>query len=88
MQTWLWGGSMARFGCDDGYTLGPPYMWYSQHKLSERDLPLTMGEVINKSLPVGGSSTGMVNRPQLSLSGTRHLVSLQYAAPREPGGSI
>ena len=42
-------------------------MWYFHHKLSEGALPLTMGEVKNKSLPVGGSSTGMVNRPQLSL---------------------
>ena len=32
------------------------HMWYFQHKLSEGDLPLTMGEVKNRSLPVGGSS--------------------------------
>ena len=30
----------------------------------------------------------VVNRPQLLLSDTRHLVSLQYAASREPGGTI
>ena len=37
---------------------------------------------------LGQLESGMVNRPQLSLSGKRHLVSLQYAASREPGGSV